>query len=453
MFLPLVYTDNLSSPHKDNKEKTKKFVSDFNRCTKGEFEVLPDQHYINAQTSIRLRHTCGIEVDMTPTNLLNVGKGTIKTGCKPCKLKERDDNQRYSMKDHIKVLEGKGFPVEEFNFLGTYKDTETKIEVTHLPCNTTFSVRPREQVQGNICTKCTSKQKSRMEKTLLDEVVKLLPDVEIIEQARILDDKRMEVDMYIPSMKIAIEFNGSWWHREEVNNGRDYKKLLELADKGIRLVTVREHEWRDSQEKVISRLSSILGCVNNSIYARNTYVKEVSSSDKSKFLSDNHLQGKDKSFLNLGLYTKDTDVLVSLMTLSRPRKSMNGSDIELSRFCNLLNTNVVGGFSKLLKATVKIIGIGKTIRTYANLSYSLGEVYTKNGFTFSHISNPSYWYVKHSTGKVYHRFNFRKGILSELVVKGKLNSFDPELNEKTNMLVNGYYTILDCGNYVFTLDT
>ena len=451
MFSELLYTDNLSSPHKDNREKTKKFVSDFNNCAKGEYELLPNQHYINAQTALKVRHTCGNVTPITPTNLLNIGKGIIKTNCKPCALKLRDDNQRYTIEDHKKVLVSKGFPVDEFVFLSEYVNTETKLRVLHTSCSTEFEIRPREQVQGNLCKFCSNNQKSKMEKELLGFIKEMLPDTEVLENAKLLEDKRSEVDIYIPSMEMAIEFNGSWWHREEVNKGRDYKKLEELAEKNIRLVTVREHEWIAGREKVLSRLRSILGAVGTTIYARKTYVSELDSRTKSQFLEDNHLQGKDKSFLNLGLYTKGTDELVSVMTFSKPRKSMNGSDIELSRFCNILNTNVVGGFSKLLKAATKILGSGTAVRTYANLSYSLGNVYEANGFSFSHVSKPSYWYVKHSTGRVYHRFNFRKGILAELVTNGTLKYYDESLSEKANMLNNGYYTILDSGNFVYTI--
>lgn len=452
MFPDLVYTDSLSSPHKDNKEKTRKFVDDFNRCVKGEYELLPNQHYINAKTHLLLKHTCGEVISMTPTNLLNIKEGVVKTNCKKCALRLRDDIQRFSMEDHVEALREKGFPVEEFVFLGNYKDTHTKIEVKHLVCNNTFMIRPREQVQGNLCKFCTNNQRSRMEKALYDEICNWLPNLDIEQNAKLLKDRRSEVDIYIPDFKLAIEFNGSWWHREEVNNGRDYEKLLELSENTIRLVTVREHEWKFHKEKVLSRLKSILGLTETIIYGRKTYVQEISSSAKSTFLDENHLQGKDKSYLNLGLYTKDTNELVAVMTFSKPRKSMNGSDIELSRFCNKLNTTVIGGFSKLFKYACSIIGPGNRIRTYANLSYSIGEVYEKNGFRFSHISKPSYWYINYNTGKAYHRFNFRKSIIPELVAKGKLKFYDDSMSEKEIMWKNKYFTILDCGNAVYIYD-
>ena len=55
-----------------------------------------------------------------------------------------------------------------------------------------------------------------------------------------------------------------------------------------------------------------------------------------------------------GPHAKNTGELVSLMTFNKPRKgigkmSEDGLEWELGRFCNALNTNVVGGASKLFK--------------------------------------------------------------------------------------------------------
>ena len=76
------------------------------------------------------------------------------------------------------------------------------------------------------------------------------------------------------------------------------------------------------------------------------------------FLNNNHIQGNDKSQIYLGLYYNEE--LISVMTFGSPRiamgnknKNYNKNSYELIRFCNKLNTNVVGGASKLLKYFIK----------------------------------------------------------------------------------------------------
>lgn len=71
----------------------------------------------------------------------------------------------------------------------------------------------------------------------------------------------------------------------------------------------------------------------------------VKTKDKTKFLNENHIQGMVGSSVNIGLYYNNE--LVSLMTFGKKRlalgnKKSNNDEYELIRFCNKLNTSVVG---------------------------------------------------------------------------------------------------------------
>jgi hypothetical protein len=59
---------------------------------------------------------------------------------------------------------------------------------------------------------------------------------------------------------------------------------------------------------------------------------------------------------------------------------------------------------------------------------------------------PNYFYFKNGDLKRYHRFNFRKDVLSE-----KLQIFDPNKTEYDNMIANNWFRIWDCGNMKFEL--
>lgn len=58
----------------------------------------------------------------------------------------------------------------------------------------------------------------------------------------------MEMDIYIPSLKLAIEVNGSYWHSSKVKN-KEYhiNKSLLLSDHGIRCIYV----WDDYKDEDI----------------------------------------------------------------------------------------------------------------------------------------------------------------------------------------------------------
>ena len=131
------------------------------------------------------------------------------------------------------------------------------------------------------------------------------------------------------------------------------------------------------------------------------------------------------------------------MTFGAKRKSLGSKSeeecYELLRFCNKLNTTVIGGASKLLKHFVKVHNPNEII-SYCDRRWSQGDLYEKLGFKFDHVSQPNYYYV--IKGKRENRFKYRK---SELVKQG----FDKNKTEHEIMLERGIYRIYDCGTKAY----
>lgn len=426
------------------------FINNFNKCTNGEFYILPNQQFVSVREKLEFKHICGVTISMSPTNMLNVGKGTIKTSCKKCSLTKRDNAQRMTKDSFYNKFKSLHEHAEEYTIVSEYYNTDTKISVRHSKCNNAFEIRPRELIMGNQCPIC-NKQRNRTEKEVVDFVRSLLPDTEILENVYgLLEYKKYELDIYIPSLKVAIEFNGDWWHREEVVKDRSFTKIMMADDVDIRILTIAEHEWTNSRKLVENKIAYTLNVYNaNKVYARKTKISELTSKEKNEFLEENHIQGKDKSFINLGLYHGDE--LVSVITITRPRKSLNSSHYEISRYASKQGINVVGGFSKLLKHAERLLPNDTELLTYASLSYSVGNLYLNTGFDCIRIAKPSYYYVKHSNKNiVYHRFTFNKKEIKRLYEVGKLKSYDDSLTEKENMKNNGYFSVMNCGNLVFT---
>jgi hypothetical protein len=71
--------------------------------------------------------------------------------------------------------------------------------------------------------------------------------------------KPLELDIYIPKLKLAIEFNGIYWHSIEASNTKEYHlmKSLLCRDKGIRLIHIYEFEDFEQQKQLLKNL--ILG--------------------------------------------------------------------------------------------------------------------------------------------------------------------------------------------------
>jgi hypothetical protein len=246
----------------------------------------------------------------------------------------------------------------------------------------------------------------------------------------------IEIDILIND-NIGIEFNGVWWHNELFKSNEFHLNKSEICEKnGISLIHIFEDEWKYKKEIVKSILLNRLGLRTVNIYGRKCQLKYISSSESDSFLIENHIQGKVKSSVRIGAFYGDE--IVSVMTFSRGRILMGGKkdEWELNRFCNKINTTVIGIFGKMLKFFLNEYNPEKIV-SYSDIRLFDGNIYPKNNFKMVSKSRPNYWYV---VGDVrLHRFNFRK---SNLVKEG----YDINKTEREIMFERKIYRIYDCGN-------
>ncbi|MDR1019014.1 MAG: hypothetical protein LBM02_09990 [Lachnospiraceae bacterium] len=395
-------------------------------------------NYINPKSKVQIICPIHGSFFQRPTNHLS-GRGCNKCANSTISVKlKKDENEALNnIPDLIK---------NKYNYsLSEYKGSNSKIKII-CPEHGIFKQNYNNHVKGHIgCKKCNNMGTSKMEK----EIAKFVKELNInIEEnnTEILNGK--ELDIYIPELKIAIEFNGLYWH-SDLFKDKNYhlNKLEECNSKGIRLIQIFEDEWLNKPEIVKSRLRNILGKIENKIYARNCIIKEIDSKSVTKFLNENHLQGTVGSKVKLGLFHKDE--LVSLMTFGNLRKNLGqkaGDNVfELLRFCNKLNTSIIGGASKLFKYFYSNYN-PISIISYADRRWGNGELYYNLGFNHIHNSQPNYFYVK-KDGELKReaRFKYRKDIL---VSEG----FDKNKTEKKIMIERGYFRIYDCGAMKFSFD-
>lgn len=258
-----------------------------------------------------------------------------------------------------------------------------------------------------------------------------------------------ELDIYIPDKNFAIEYNGVYSHHYRPHEttfakrkDKEYhlNKTVECEKLNIDLLHIFSGNWKSNKEVWKSVIKNKLGYTENKIYARNCEIRHVSVHEKNIFLDENHIQGNSGSNVRLGLYFND--MLVSLITFDVPRYNKK-YDWEIIRFCNKNNYCVVGGFSKLLSYFRK--NYSGSIITYANRTYSSGNLYRKNGFKFIKMNKPSYWYVDLNTEILQHKTNFKKKKLLE-----KLN--EPSWSEEMLAFELGYKKVFDCGQLVFVME-
>ena len=316
-----------------------------------------------------------------------------------------------------------------------YKHNRTYLEFKCNKHNVVFSsnVCNVQRSTGVQCPKCKSQGISSVEqevaffvekKTKIDRnTKKIIPP--------------WEVDIYVPDKKIAIEFNGLYWHSElhkTKNYHLDKFKLCERKD--ISLLQIYEDEWRDNRDIWESIMCVKLGLTENfsKLNARDLIVDDDPSvKTLRKFLDDNHLQGYANAKKKFALKTKEGEI-VFCITLREPFTKNKDCTTEIARVCSKKNCLVRGGFSRLMKRVIEWSKQKehKTILTYSDCRYSTGEAYKKYGFEFYGHTGIGYDYTDGHDR--FFRFKFR----------AKDGKTEREIAEE-----NGIFKIYNAGNYIW----
>ena len=272
--------------------------------------------------------------------------------------------------------------------------------------------KQRQNLNSCICTLCKpiSLHISGQHINIINYIKENYSGEIIINDRKTLNGK--ELDIYLPELNIAFEFNGLYWH-SEVNKDKNYhlNKTNLCQKRGIQLIHIWEDEWIYKNDII---KSIILNKLNKStkIFARKCIIKEVNNTITKQFLIKNHILGYTSSKINLGLYYNDE--LVSLISFGLTNviyKYKTSNNIVLLRFCNKLNTIVVGGASKLFKHFINNYQFNEII-TYCNNDKYIGNIYSKLGFNLQKYIKPNYYWIINNIRES--KFNWRKDKLVKL---------------------------------------
>lgn len=315
-----------------------------------------------------------------------------------------------------------------------YVNSRQKVLIT---CRThgPFESRPSHHIHYlNGCPECNKeKLRSRKESEIADWIRSCYSGEVIQSDRTVLDG--LEIDIWIPSKKLGIEYNGAYFHSfssTESSYQRNYHSMKSTLayNNGITLLQFVDIDYMAREEIAKSMILNKLNLVSK-VHARQCKVVTVSRVDAKKFFDQNHYSGGTYPDLAYGLIHRDT--LVAVLSFTSHKTSY-----QINRFANVLGHRVVGGFSKLLTAFRR--SHAERLFTYVDRCFTTGpNCYSQCGMRFSGMTKPGYRYFKRN--KLYNRRAFQKHKLSN-----KLQEFNPNLTEAENMFNNGYRRLWDAGN-------
>lgn len=342
----------------------------------------------------------------------------------------------------------------DLEYIDGYDRNTSTVKVKCKKCQTEFNFRVVTSYNDScwVCPTCYPNHKRSNISQNEFEIRNYLESIGIKKSDMIFNSRKIiypqELDIYIPSKNLAIEFDGLYWHAS--NNNSWIKNMIpkhknyhmDKTDacerKGIKLLTIFEDDWIYKKDIVKDIIKSNL-CHNQKIYARNCQIKLLSVNECNHFLNSNHIQGCGHSKIKIGLINNDE--LVSVMTFSNSKNNT----CEINRFSTKLGFRVIGGASKLLKYYISSYQPSKII-SYADRKYSTGTLYNKLGFKFIRNTKPNYWWFGNGINIRKHRSNFTKSII--LKKNPNLDSSKSDIDLMTEL---GYSIIYDCGSKLYEL--
>jgi hypothetical protein len=198
--------------------------------------VLLSTEYINSKSKLRMVCPKG---HIWESSYFNFQQGNR---CYECSGKKK---RKYEwIKNDIESVEG--YELLSDTYGGAFNKLEIKCPKGHV-----FYMRYNNFQQGQRCPECNkSCVTSKGEKEVL-EVVKRLINVKVVsnDKTQVLNpitNRYLELDIWIPSLRKAIEYNGEYWHRK--NMERDTIKIEQCKICDIDLLTIKDKEWKSNRE-------------------------------------------------------------------------------------------------------------------------------------------------------------------------------------------------------------
>lgn len=241
--------------------------------------------------------------------------------------------------------------------------------------------------------KKTYKKKSGVSKQELEVLTMIMtefPSLKVYRGNReILHGK--ELDIYIPSKKLAIEFDGLFYHNTSYTgtyfNQHSPKtatyhlyKTIECEKKGIQLIHIFSDEWEKKKPLVIDLIKKTLG-KSQVISSSECTINEISKEEGRYFLNCSSLLCDDPDAQSyVGIYYKDTLVAVISYTEF-------DDYIKIYRYTERPTITVDKGLHLFTSR------INKKFTTEVDRRLSLGKEFLEEGFVAIGATDPKLFYT------------------------------------------------------------
>jgi len=314
------------------------------------------------------------------------------------KLRQHLDDMKRLKVDDVKVRIEEGTTLRVINdSLNSYVDDKTSnIEVACSQCGVQWTSSLRRLQHGR-CYACDPGG-SRGQQDVANYVRELTSDITTNDRGQI---EGLELDIFVPAVSLAIEYNGLYWHSIVHKSAIYHQNKTDLCRaKGITLLHVFEDEWRDKRSIVESMISHRLGLTPVMVGARKCSIVELNTAERRSFFTRNHIDGDTQASWALGL--SHNGEIITALSIRTPLHKKHQGALEIARFCTKVGTNVPGALSRLTssaQARAKELGCQRLL-SYVDTRLGASNSWSSAGWHQTGESPPRFWWTDFN-----HRFN------------------------------------------------
>lgn len=284
--------------------------------------------------------------------------------------------------------------------------------------------------------------------TIREDIISLLNEnnIPFLDTPNYISCKEDKYRLYVIEEDEILKYS---WNEVSRNYFLEISKNNELV--GIHTVWVKSFEWKDERKKnvLMSGILSDLGVIKNRYFGRQCFVEEIKSTEAQKFLEKHCFYGRRGASLTLGLRSKKTNELLMLMSFGASHYAKNKWDCEVIRASTKLNSQVVGGASKLFKHFLEkhtVMKIGdrdveiNTVLFYVDYDHKQGNSMSALGYEFVGY-----------TGHGFHNFCLKDCVFGK---KGDMFMRKPHRHQEVMECIRNEEVVSICnsGNKIYVFD-
>ena len=249
-----------------------------------------------------------------------------------------------------------------------------------------------DRTRGRGCPSCAAENFASSQEREIADVLTAL-GVTFLSSVRGQIRHGLELDLFLPELNFAIEFNGVYWHSDRFKK-RNYHQAKYLACKraGIALYQVWEDDWNERRDVVIRDLAARLGktaelakalpsvdrmLTEQTDAATDAFVVNSIAMEAARdFLEAHHVKGFSRGSNYVGLFDMQGR-LRAVASLLRTMTPEQRGDVIITRYATA--GGVLGGLGAILAWMEPRIPMKRWVG-FADLGFEDGSVYVLGGF-------------------------------------------------------------------------